>query len=375
MILGSHRWVTNWFSIDEQLPGPGRLYNLAPELEVRSIASGTLRCLVRVLPPVHRHAPETRDLQDGRGRILDGSPRWASMSFICPDPSDRDHLPKRREQHARGEVDRRREPLGDRGQGRRPRRDPPGTRNARRLRCIRRRSEEAGHRCRSRLRHPVFARSSLGDRTPRMVQPPARRDDPPRGESSEEVSGRLPRQLRHGSRSSWVELKRILDHWIAHGVTIFRVDNPHTKSFPFWEWVIGAESDHPDVIFLAEAFTRPPVMQPLAKLGFTQSYTYFTWRNTKQEIIEYMNELTQTEMRGISVRTSSPIHRTSCTSTCSLAGRRHSRSGWSSRRCSRRPTGSTRDSNFSKTRPRRMARGVPGFREIRTETTRLLGPG
>ena len=95
----------------------------------------------------------------------------------------------------------------------------------------------------------------------------------------------------------WTELKSVLDHWIAHGVKIFRVDNPHTKALPFWEWVIGAvHEEHPDVIFLAEAFTRPKVMQSLAKAGFTQSYTYFTWRNAKWELTEYMTELTQTEM-------------------------------------------------------------------------------
>ena len=96
----------------------------------------------------------------------------------------------------------------------------------------------------------------------------------------------------------WTELKSVLDHWISHGVKIFRVDNPHTKAFPFWEWCINSILDeHPDVIFLAEAFTRPKVMQQLAKLGFTQSYTYFTWRNAKWEIEEYMTELTQTDMR------------------------------------------------------------------------------
>ncbi|HET7483099.1 MAG TPA: alpha-1,4-glucan--maltose-1-phosphate maltosyltransferase, partial [Actinomycetota bacterium] len=96
----------------------------------------------------------------------------------------------------------------------------------------------------------------------------------------------------------WTELKSVLDHWIAHGVKIFRVDNPHTKSFAFWEWCINAIKDeHPDVLFLAEAFTRPRVMQHLAKLGFSQSYTYFTWRNAKWELEEYMTELTQTEMR------------------------------------------------------------------------------
>ncbi len=81
----------------------------------------------------------------------------------------------------------------------------------------------------------------------------------------------------------WTELKSVLDYWIDHGVKIFRVDNPHTKALPFWEWIIDAvHEEHPEVIFLAEAFTRPKVMRSLAKAGFTQSYTYFTWRNTKQ---------------------------------------------------------------------------------------------
>ena len=80
--------------------------------------------------------------------------------------------------------------------------------------------------------------------------------------------------------------------WIGHGVRIFRVDNPHTKPFAFWEWLIARiKREHPDVIFLAEAFTRPKVMHRLAKLGFSQSYTYFAWRNTKQELTEYFIEL------------------------------------------------------------------------------------
>jgi starch synthase (maltosyl-transferring) len=93
-------------------------------------------------------------------------------------------------------------------------------------------------------------------------------------------------------RGLWEELKSIFEFWIARGVTVFRVDNPHTKSFDFWEWCIsGIKAAHPEAIFLAEAFTRPRVMHKLAKLGFTQSYTYFTWRNTKQELTEYFSEL------------------------------------------------------------------------------------
>ncbi len=93
------------------------------------------------------------------------------------------------------------------------------------------------------------------------------------------------------------ELRSVLQFWIDQGVRIFRVDNPHTKPFAFWEWLIySLKSDYPDLIFLAEAFTRPKVMYRLAKLGFTQSYTYFTWRRTKQELVEYLTELTATEL-------------------------------------------------------------------------------
>jgi starch synthase (maltosyl-transferring) len=98
-------------------------------------------------------------------------------------------------------------------------------------------------------------------------------------------------------RELWEELKRVVLFWIDHGVRIFRVDNPHTKALPFWEWLIGEIQDqHPDVFFLAEAFTRPKLMYRLAKLGFSQSYTYFTWRNTKPELTDYFRELTETEV-------------------------------------------------------------------------------
>jgi len=99
-------------------------------------------------------------------------------------------------------------------------------------------------------------------------------------------------------RSLWQELKRVVEFWCAHGVRIFRVDNPHTKAFRFWEWMIAdVRRRYPDTIFLAEAFTRPKIMKYLAKLGFDQSYTYFTWRNTRGELIEYFTELTTTDVR------------------------------------------------------------------------------
>ncbi|MFB3853062.1 MAG: alpha-1,4-glucan--maltose-1-phosphate maltosyltransferase [Vicinamibacterales bacterium] len=98
--------------------------------------------------------------------------------------------------------------------------------------------------------------------------------------------------------SLWRALADVALFWIRHGVRIFRVDNPHTKPFRFWEWLIHTvRSRHDDVVFLAEAFTRPAVMRHLAKLGFSQSYTYFTWRNTKRELTEYFNELTTTAVR------------------------------------------------------------------------------
>ncbi|HZQ63268.1 MAG TPA: alpha-1,4-glucan--maltose-1-phosphate maltosyltransferase [Casimicrobiaceae bacterium] len=93
-------------------------------------------------------------------------------------------------------------------------------------------------------------------------------------------------------RGLWQELRDVFRFWIEQGVHVFRVDNPHTKAFAFWEWAIAdLKRDHPELIFLSEAFTRPKVMHRLAKLGFTQSYTYFTWRNTKWELTEYFTEL------------------------------------------------------------------------------------
>jgi starch synthase (maltosyl-transferring) len=98
-------------------------------------------------------------------------------------------------------------------------------------------------------------------------------------------------------KALWQECLDILLYWIDCGINVFRVDNPHTKPFYFWNWIINnVKAKHPDVIFLAEAFTAPKVMQQLAKQGYTQSYTYFTWRNNKHELIEYVEELTKSEL-------------------------------------------------------------------------------
>jgi starch synthase (maltosyl-transferring) len=96
----------------------------------------------------------------------------------------------------------------------------------------------------------------------------------------------------------WAELRDVLYFWLDQGVRVFRVDNPHTKPFGFWEWIIAqVKEKHPEVIFLSEAFTRPKVMYQLAKLGFSQSYTYFAWRNTKWELTRYFSELYQSDVR------------------------------------------------------------------------------
>jgi starch synthase (maltosyl-transferring) len=99
-------------------------------------------------------------------------------------------------------------------------------------------------------------------------------------------------------KNLWQECLDTLLFWIDCGISVFRVDNPHTKPYYFWGWIIAEiKKQHPDVLFLAEAFTRPKIMHQLAKQGYTQSYTYFTWRDSKHELIEYMNELTQTNQR------------------------------------------------------------------------------
>ncbi len=103
----------------------------------------------------------------------------------------------------------------------------------------------------------------------------------------------------HDAREAlWREWKRVFEVWIGHGVRIFRVDNPHTKPIALWAWLIPAiQAEHPDVVFLSEAFTKPKMMRQLAKLGFTQSYTYFTWRESAADLRDYLTELTQSEMR------------------------------------------------------------------------------
>ena len=130
--------------------------------------------------------------------------------------------------------------------------------------------------------HPQWFRRRPDGSMRYAENPPKKYEDIVNPDFSSEDAGAL-----------WNALRDVVLFWIEQGVNIFRVDNPHTKPFPFWEWLIHEiQLRHPDVIFLAEAFTRPKLMKGLAKLGFTQSYTYFTWRTQKWELEQYLNELT-----------------------------------------------------------------------------------
>jgi starch synthase (maltosyl-transferring) len=125
-------------------------------------------------------------------------------------------------------------------------------------------------------------------------------------------------------RELWQELESIARFWLERGVRIFRVDNPHTKPFGFWEYLIAAlQQDYPDAIFLAEAFTRPKVMRRLAKLGFSQSYSYFTWRNTSSELTIILARLPGVTRANISAPTYGLTRRTFSPSTSSSAVVRH----------------------------------------------------
>ncbi len=156
-----------------------------------------------------------------------------------------------------------------------------------------------------------------------MVSDAARRHDPIRRKSAKDISGYLPVRFRDPEwQALWKELRDVFLFWVEQGVRIFRVDNPHTKPFAFWEWFIDeVKKQDPDVLFLAEAFTRPRVMYRLAKLGFSQSYTYFTWRNTKQELTEYFTELTQTTVANFSALTCGQIRQISFPEFLQVGGR------------------------------------------------------
>ncbi len=158
--------------------------------------------------------------------------------------------------------------------------------------------KKARHGDRHRLRDQLLARPSLCREPPRVVLQASRRHHQVRREPAEEVRGRLPAEFPQRQLAGlWQEMRDVIAFWCEIGIRTFRVDIPTRSPSPSGSTSSATSTRLPDAIFLSEAFTRPKMMQVLAKVGFTQSYTYFTWRNTKWELSEYLTELTQTEMK------------------------------------------------------------------------------
>ncbi len=224
-------------------------------------------------------------------------PRFAELGFdvlYLPPIHPIGHTNRKGRNNARdGEARRRRQPVGDRLRGGRARRDRPVARHRAGASRARRRREGARDRDRARLRDPVLARPPVAEGASGVVPPPPRRDAEVRREPAEALPGHLQRRLRlRGLARPLAGAARRRPPLGRRGVTVFRVDNPHTKPVPFWEWLIAeVRREHPEVIFLAEAFTRPAMMTTLAKAGFAQSYTYFTWKNTRWELLEFLGQL------------------------------------------------------------------------------------
>ena len=299
-------------------------------------------------------------------------------SLPAADPSDRRHQPQGPQRRRRGGAGRRRQPVGDRQSPTAA--TPPSTPSSARSRTSTSWSaprRDARHRDRPRPRLPVLARPPVGARAPGVVQAPPGRD-------RSATPRTRPRSTRTSTRStSTPPTWRDLWHGAARASSssgstrasrIFRVDNPHTKPFPFWEWLIPTiHESHPDVLFLAEAFTRPKIMKRLAKLGFTQSYTYFAWRTAKWEIEQYLTELTADGRRRLlpaELLAQHPRH----PHRAAAAGRPHVRS-----RCAPLLAGTLAASygiygpvfELAETSPAtRRLRGVPRRREVRAPALR-----
>ena len=296
------------------------------------------------------------------------------------DPPDRPGLPQGAEQHADPRPRRPRQPLGDRRPRGRAQGRPPRAGDARRLRPPGRRRRRSSA-WRSRSTSPSSARRT----TPTSSEHPQWFRHRPDG--TIKYAENPPKKYQDiypidfecdDWEALWAELRDVFLFWVGHGVTIFRVDNPHTKPFRFWDWVIREVWDrHPEAIFLAEAFTRPKIMRRLAKGGYPQSYSYFTWRNTKRAIEEYFTELTQDRRRR--VHAAQPVRqhaRTSSTSSSRSAAGPRSRSAWSWPRPWGRPTGSTaRRSSSASARPGSPARRSTSTpRSTRSATGTSTGP-
>ncbi len=208
-------------------------------------------------------------------------------------PPDRRPAPQGPEQHADRRPARSRFAVGHRRQGRRTRRHPPGPRHLRGLRRLRGAGRRTGPGSgpgpgpAGGAGPPLGAESNPEWFTTRVDGSIAYAENPPK-----KYQDIFPLNFDNDPEGLSKEILRIVLLWVSHGVKIFRVDNPHTKPVWFWEWLIAkVNKKHPEVVFLAEAFTRPAMMHALGRAGFQQSYTYFTWRNTKKELEEYFQEV------------------------------------------------------------------------------------
>ena len=261
--------------------------------------AGPLRRLVRALPPLARRGRTARHARRRRGGRSPGSPRWASTSSTCR------RSIRSGETQAQGPEQRAGAPgratpgspwaIGAAEGGHTAVHPELGTvAGVRRLAAT---CARARHGARARPRLPVLARPSVGVGAPGVVPAAARRLDPVRREPAEAVRGHLSARLRvrrlGGALAGAPRRGRATGS--TQGVTVFRVDNPHTKPFAFWEWLIAeVKRAHPEVDPPGRGVHPARVMERLAKLGFSQSYTYFAWRHTKHELEEYLRELTQT---------------------------------------------------------------------------------
>ncbi len=265
----------------------------------RRAAAGALQQLVRILPALggrHRRRGRHRAqryVQD-RGRAPRRRGRDGVRRGLPPtDPPDRRGQPQGPQQHPRPGTGRRRIALGDRlPEAAATTRSTPTSARCSDFDAFVKRAQALGLEVALDLalqaapdhpwvkKHPEWFTTRADGSIAYAENPPKKYQDI------------YPVNFDNDPDGIYAEVLRVVRHWMKHGVRIFRVDNPHTKPLPFWERLLAEvrESD-PDVIFLAEAFTKPPMMQALAKVGFQQSYTYFTWRNTREEIESYLSEV------------------------------------------------------------------------------------
>ena len=290
-------------------------------------AASALRRLVRAVPALVGR-PGGR-----RARSSRGSPSSASTSSTCR-RSTRSATPTARAANNALHRRARRPGLARGRSATRPAattRSTPSSARRGRSRSLTQDRRRARDRHRARLRDPVLGRPSVAERAPRVVPPPPRRHAQVRREPAQALPGHLQRQL--GLRRTGAGCGTRCSRSCSTGSTAASRSSASTtrtpSRSPFWEWLIEEvhERDR-DVLFLAEAFTRRAVMRHLAKIGFSQSYTYFTWKNSRYELTEYVSELAlHRRAASTSARTSSPTRPTSCTSTSSTAAGRRSRRG------------------------------------------------